>query len=523
MTHRHRLLTRREVLAASAALGASAMWPRFAGSSEPRFADYPFKLGVSSGFPTDHSVVLWTRLAPDPMAADGRGGMPAQDVTLRWELATDQGFRRIERHGKIIAGAVFAHSARVVVDHLQPARDYWYRFMVGDHVSGIARTRTLPAARRSPREFHMAIANCQHFEHAQWGALRHIARAAPELTLHLGDYIYEGATTPNRVRAHAGGNCVQLADYRRRYAQYQMEPVLQAAHAASPWISTWDDHEVGNDYSGIHSGRAEDPAAFFRRRTAAYQAYFEHLPLPPSAAPVDGAVALYTSRRIGTLADLYMLDQRQYRSAQACPQNGRAGGNRVGDDCVELQSEVRTMLGAAQESWFDAQLAQAKGRWNLLAQGTLFSHVDEQVGEGRRYATDNWNGYPAARRRVLDALQRRRASNPVIFSGDIHAFIAGDIGVAPDRPDSTPLATEIVSASISSDSRPQQQFDDWLKENPNLLLADGRYRGHVMVRLSPTQLRADLMALDDKDNPESTQRVLHALVIEAGTPKIQRA
>ncbi len=233
MMHRPRLLTRREVLAASAALGASAMWPRFAGSSEPRFADYPFKLGVSSGFPTDHSVVLWTRLAPDPMAADGLGGMPAQDVTLRWELATDQGFRRIERRGKIIAGAVFAHSARVVVDHLQPARDYWYRFMVGDHVSGIARTRTLPAARRSPREFHMAIANCQHFEHAQWGALRHIARAAPELTLHLGDYIYEGATTPNRVRAHAGGNCVQLADYRRRYAQYQMEPVLQAAHAAS--------------------------------------------------------------------------------------------------------------------------------------------------------------------------------------------------------------------------------------------------------------------------------------------------
>jgi alkaline phosphatase D len=181
------------------------------------------------------------------------------------------------------------------------------------------------------------------------------------------------------------------------------------------------------------------------------------------------------------------------------------------------------MLGRAQEAWLDARLAQARGRWNLLAQGTVFSHVDEQVGEGRRYTTDNWNGYPAARRRVLEALQTRRASNPVIFSGDIHAFIAGNIGVAPDRPDSAPLATEIVSTSISSDSRPQQQFDEWLKENPNLLLAEGRYRGYVALRLSPQRLQADLMALEDRDDPQSAQRVLQSLVVEAGMPKIQRA
>jgi alkaline phosphatase D len=316
---------------------------------------------------------------------------------------------------------------------------------------------------------------------------------------------------------------LQLADYRRRYAQYQLDPALQAAHLAGPWITTWDDHEVDNDYSGIYSGRAEDPAVFLKRRTAAYQAYFEHLPLPPSAAPVDGAVALYTSRRIGALADLYMLDQRQYRSAQACPQNGRAGGNRVGDDCVELQSESRTMLGAAQEAWFDSQLARARGRWNLLAQGTVFSHVDEQEGQGRRYTTDNWNGYPAARRRVLDSLKKSHARNPVIFSGDIHAFIAGNVGAVPEQPDSDPLATEIVATSISSDGRPPQQLDGWLKENPNLLLAEGRYRGYVALRLSPQRLQADLMALDDHDNPESTQRVLQSLVVEAGVPKLLRA
>jgi alkaline phosphatase D len=523
MKKSHPAHTRREVLAATLALGATAAWPRFTRAAAPYFAAYPFQLGVSSGFPTERSVVLWTRLAPDPLAADGLGGMPPENAPLRWELATDERFQRIERRGEIIATAAFAHSARVVVDHLRPAHDYWYRFIAGDHVSGTARTRTLPAANREPHEFRIAVANCQQLEHGQWAAYRHIARSGVDLTMHLGDYIYEGATTPNRVRAHVGGLCVQLADYRRRYAQYQLDPALQAAHAAGPWITTWDDHEVANDYSGIYSGRAEDPASFMKRRTAAYQAYFEHLPLPPGAAPIDGAVALYASRRIGTLADLYMLDQRQYRSAQACPQNGRAGGNRVGDDCAELQTESRTMLGAAQETWFDAQLSRGRGRWNLLAQGTVFSHVNEQSGEGRRYSTDNWNGYPAARRRVLGSLQRHHARNPVIFSGDIHAFIAGNIGAVPDQPDSAPLATEIVATSISSDAPPQRQFEDWLKKNPNLLLAESSYRGYAALRLSPQRLQVDLMALDDRDNPESTQRLLQSLVVEAGTPKLLRA
>ncbi|HMA11563.1 MAG TPA: alkaline phosphatase D family protein, partial [Steroidobacteraceae bacterium] len=456
-------------------------------------------------------------------AADGLGGMPAQDVPLRWELARDDGFRRILRKGEVRASAALAHSARVVVPGLDPAHDYFYRFIAGGEASATGRTRTLPAPHREPREFRLALACCQHLEHGQWAALRHIARAAPDLLVHVGDYIYEGAPTPNRVRAHVGGNCATLADYRRRYAQYRMDPALQAAHAASPWIATWDDHEVANDYSGIYSGRAEDPAVFLKRRGAAYQAYFENLPLPPSAMPVDGAVSLYASRRIGTLAGIFMLDQRQYRSAQACPAPGRAGGNRVADDCVDLRDESRTMLGAAQEAWLDAQLARASGRWNLLAQGTVFSPVDEQPGEGRRYATDNWNGYPAARQRVLDALQRHRVRNPVVLSGDIHAFIAGYLRAQPGRPDSAPLATEIVATSVSSDARPQQQFDDWLRENPDLLLAEGRYRGHVSLRLSPQRLQADLMALDNRDDPQSPQRVLQSLVVEAGRPALLRA
>jgi alkaline phosphatase D len=516
-------VTRRELLHATLGAGIAASWPFVILASTPRFAAYPFALGISSGYPTDRSIVLHTRLATDPLAPDGLAGMPPEDVPLRWELARDDRFRRIVASGEIAAQARLGHSARVEVLRLQPARDYFYRFIAGGEVSATGRTRTLPSPDREPRDFRMVLASCQHYEHGHWAAYRHIAASPPELLVHLGDYIYEGAATLNRIRAHAGGECHGLVEYRRRYAQYRSDPALQAAHAAVPWITTWDDHEVANDYSGVHSGRSQDPQLFFARRAAAYQAYFENLPLPPSAAPVDGTVALYTSRRIGHLANLFMLDQRQYRSAQPCPLPGRAGGNRIAEDCADLRDESRTMLGAAQETWLEEGISRAKdGRWNLLAQGTLVSYMDELSGEGRQFGGDSWNGYPAARRHLLDMLQRRRVLNPVIFTGDMHAFMAGNIGTVPGDPRSKPLATEIVATSVSSDPRPQQQLDGWTQENPNLLLADGRHRGYVSVRLSPRRLQADLMAVESRDDPASSQRILHSLIVESGRPELQR-
>lgn len=482
---------------------------------------FPFRLGVASGFPTARSVVLWTRLAPEPLAEDGLGGMPPEGVTVRWEVAGDQKFRRILQRGDVVASPAQAHSVRVQVSSLQPARDYWYRFIAGNEVSAIGRTRTLPATDREPREFRIAVANCQHYEHGQFAAFRHIAQGAPDLLLHLGDYIYEGATTPNRVRAHEGGLCRTLAEYRRRYAQYQMDPALQAAHAAAPWICTWDDHEVANDYSGIYSGRAEEPAVFAQRRAAAYQAYCEHLPLPPAVGSDPSNVLLYARRQIGSLADLHMLDQRQYRSAQACPLPGRAGGNRVAGDCADLRDATRTMLGATQEAWLNAGFAATRAHWNLLAQGTVFSKVDEEPGEGRRYGTDNWNGYPMARQRVLDSLQKHRVRNPVVLSGDIHAFVAGNVRAIPEQPDSALLATEIAATSVSSDPRPPQQFEEWRAENPDLLLAEGRWRGYALLRLSAQRLQADLMAIDDRDNASSGQHLLQSLVVESGVPELR--
>lgn len=256
-TGRRRILQAMAVLAGAAV--APGSWRDARAAGQPLPAD-PFRLGVASGFPTEHSTVLWTRLAPDP-ALPG-GGLPALDWPVDYELATDERFRRIAARGTAIASAQFAHSVHAEVAGLSPDREYFYRFMAGGHRSAVGRTRTLPAARSRVAGLRLAVACCQHYEQGYFSAYHHLASEAPDLVVHVGDYIYEGAATTNRARRHSSGNCRTLDDYRLRYAQYKSDAALQTAHAVAPWLLTWDDHEVANDYSGADSGRAEDPAVF---------------------------------------------------------------------------------------------------------------------------------------------------------------------------------------------------------------------------------------------------------------------
>jgi alkaline phosphatase D len=512
-------ISRRNVLQGMAAAGAASLLSRVRAAADWQIADNPFRLGVASGFPTDRTVVLWTRVAPDPLAPDG--GMPPMDVDVQWEIAADEQFTRGVLRGTTLAQSAFAHSARVEVAGLQPARHYWYRFMAGGQRSATGRTRTLPAAGSRVAELHLAVACCQHYEHGHYAALKHMANDAPDVIVHLGDYIYEGAPIHNRVRAHVGNLCRTLEDYRLRYSQYQLDPSLQAAHAAAPWLCTWDDHEVANDYSGLTSGRNEEPALFLARRTAAYQAYFEHLPLPPSAAPRGSETPIFARRRVGNLVAIHLLDQRQYRSPQACQQPGRAGGNRSSEKCIDLNLPDRTMLGTAQEAWFDQGLADP-ATWTFIAQGTVMSHLDEKSGEGRVYSTDSWSGYPAARARLLATLQQRRAANPVVLSGDLHAFLAGNINAVPEQLDTPAVAAEFVVSSISSDPRPQDQLNGWRAGNPNLQIAEGGH-GYLSLRVSPQRLHVDLIAIDNADDPSSSRHKLHSCVVEAGKPRIHVA
>jgi alkaline phosphatase D len=283
----------------------------------------PFTLGVASGDPTPTGTVLWTRLAPRPLDPDG--GMPARAVPVDWEVATGPRFRDVVRRGRIAATPALAHAVHVEVDGLDPGRHYWYRFRAGGHLSRIGRTRTCPDPRRPLGRLDLAFVSCQNFEKGYYTAYRHLAEDDLDVVLHLGDYIYENPPRRNLPRRHVGGEPADLPGYRVRHALYKTDRDLQAAHARHPFVATWDDHEVENDYAGRHPVEGGDPAAFLRRRAAAYRAYWEHMPL--RRPPRGPTMPLYRRLRFGDLVELNLLDTRQYRDDQPCDED--AGGGRV--------------------------------------------------------------------------------------------------------------------------------------------------------------------------------------------------
>src|SRR5512146_244217 len=270
------MLARRAFLERAMALGAAAFVQPLAGCAlaRPRFSSYPFTLGVASGAPRADGFVLWTRLAPRPLEG---GGMEAKAVEVDWEIAVDDSFSRIVRQGKAVAHPQSVHAVHVEVVGLEPAREYWYRFHAGGEPSAAARTRTAPAPGHGDERLHLALASCQQYEQGWFVGNRHLAREGVDVVAFVGDYIYESSWGNRHVRHHATGEPHTLDEYRARYAQYKTDADLQAAHACAPWIVTWDDHEVDNDYAGDQSEDL-DPD-FLARRAAAYRAFLEHLPV----------------------------------------------------------------------------------------------------------------------------------------------------------------------------------------------------------------------------------------------------
>jgi alkaline phosphatase D len=505
--------SRRTVLGAGLGLAAAQILAP-ARAAAITFADDPFTLGVASGYPEPNAAVLWTRLAPTPLAPGG--GVPAAPVAVDWEVGTDEQLRDVVRRGTVYATPDWAHSVHVEVTGLMPASDYWYRFTSGGAQSPVGRTRTAPARGSLPDRVTLAVASCQHYEQGHYAAYRAMASDAPQLILHLGDYIYEGRGL-DRVRSHDAPECHTLDDYRQRYAIYKSDPYLKAAHAAAPWMLVSDDHEVANDYAAEHSGQDDPPELFLARRAAAYQAYYEHLPLPRRLVPLAGRQRLYTTRSFGDLASVFMLDGRQYRSRQPC-----APGDLV-EPCAELYAPERTMLGGAQEQWLGRALAASTARWNLLGQQTVLAHFDQSGDGPRAYGADGWNGYPAARERLVEMLRAPGVANPVVLGGDIHAFLVNDVHAVATDQESPVIATELVTSSISSQQgQSQAVFDRWRAENPNVRLANSDYRGYVRVTVEAAQLHADLVAVDDVTRADSPTHVLASFDVESGKAGVAR-
>jgi alkaline phosphatase D len=490
--------------------------------ARPRFAANPFSLGVASGYPLPQGVVLWTRLAPVP-AAPG-GGLGPETIPVAWEIARDEQMRQVSASGTAYATAEWAHSVHVEVAGLEPGREYWYRFTAGDARSAIGRTRTAPGFAAQPKRLRLAFASCQHYEQGYFCAYRHMVADDPELILFLGDYIYESSWGQAHVRKHNATEPMTLDDYRARYGLYRGDADLQAAHAAAPWIVTWDDHEVENDYANDRSENLDHPEWFLARRAAAYKAFYEHMPMRREMLPFGPHARIYTRATFGTLASFFVLDDRQYRSPQACPRPGRGGSNSVDvADCRELPGAEREMLGREQSLWLNAGFAQSRAKWNILAQQTPMAQFDQKPGAGRIAWTDGWDGYPAARRRVFESLQSSRLSNPVVIAGDVHSFNVNELKPDFDDPASPVIASEFVGASVTSQAWSMERLAPMLPDNPHMKLVESRYRGYVRVELTPARWTADLRAMETVARADAGCSTLASFVVEDGRPGPQRA
>jgi alkaline phosphatase D len=517
--------SRRAVLRAAMALAAGAFAPGLAAQAPPRprirFTGDPFTLGVASGYPRPDRVSLWTRLAPAPL--EPAGGMPVERVDVEWEVASDERFAQVVARGRVRAVPDTAHSVHAEATGLAPGRWYHYRFRSGDAVSPTGRTRTADAPDADVRRLKLAIGSCQHFEQGWFSAYRHLADENLDLMLFLGDYIYEAGWGDDLVRRHATGTAFTLPAYRVLHAQYKTDPDLQRLHGQVPWLLAWDDHEVDNDYAADRSEHL-DPA-FLARRAAGYQAYFEHMALPRELWPHGPDMRLYAHADFGRLARIAMLDDRQYRSPQACPDPYKRGGSTdvIPADCPEVLDPSRTLLGREQEAWLEARLAESGRTWNVIGQQTLMARFPTpREGGGESVWTDGWDGYPHAREQVLAALERHRVPNPVVLGGDLHATVVADIHRTED-PRSPIVASEFVGTSISAQGSDRVTNPARLARNPHVHFADATRRGYVTCEFTPRRLDVAERVLDTVKSPTSRVETRNRFVVEAGRPGVKRA
>ncbi|MFH8565215.1 alkaline phosphatase D family protein [Streptomyces sp. NPDC017988] len=485
----------------------------------------PFTLGVASGDPLPSSVLLWTRLAPAPYQPGG--GLPKKRVTVHWELAHDARFRRVTRRGTTTAHPEFNHTVHVEVDHLEAGRAYYFRFRAGSWVSETGRTRTAPAPGSRPAALTLAAVSCQAYHDGYFTAYKHLAQDDVDVVFHLGDYLYEYAVnatggarnhTDRTLPAHYNKETQTLEDYRLRYALYKSDPDLRAAHAAHPFVVTWDDHETENNYADDIDENGNPPAEFLLRRAAAYRAYWENLPLRRPQLPKGPDAQLYRRLVWGRLAQFDILDTRQYRSDQAYGDKAHAPG-------PETDDPKRTITGATQERWLIDGWRRSRALWNVVPQQVTFSQRKLDLTAQAKLSMDAWDGYRASRERVLAGAKSAGLENLMVLTGDVHVGYAFDIKADFDDPASRTLGTEIVATSISSGKDGADKPANWetyTKANPHLKFYNGR-RGYVTVGLGRQSARADFKTVSSVTTPGAPIRTAASFVTEAGDPGLRPA
>lgn len=509
--------SRRKFLGSVSALAggiAAFSLPRFTGANSHESS--LFTLGVASGDPTAQSVVLWTRLAPDPLNG---GGMGSQPVEVRWEVATDPFMVNVVRAGMTVANPRRGHSVFVVANGLAPDSWYWYRFSARGEQSRIGRTRTFPARNVMPTRLRFALVSCQDYQAGYYAAYRDIIEQGVDFVLHVGDYIYEHGPSAAAVRQYNSPEVYSVEDYRNRYAQLRLDPQLQDAHAVYPFIVTWDDHEVDDNYADEIPEDSQAVGTFLQRRANAYQVYREMMPIRPRFRNDGPDFHLYRRLHFGRLAAFNLLDTRQYRSDQPC-----GGGYVIEQLCeanpgqIQVDAPNATMLGDTQEAWLFDGLRQSNAVWNVLAQQVMvmewdlggFSDAFWGIPGLNIYNADAWDGYRVARQRLLDFLATEQPANPIVLTGDIHSAWAANLQRDFGDTSSPIVGAELVCTSITSEfgdaNVPLVQAT--LAGNPHIKFFDGLYRGYTLCDVTPeiwtAQFRGVDRALPTLNNPGTT-------------------
>lgn len=470
--------------------------------------DYPFQLGVAAGDPASDGFVIWTRLAPEPLAL--HGGMPRVNVPVEWEVASDGGFRNIVAKGTELARPELAHSVHVELSGLQPNRPYYYRFMAAGERSLRGRARTLPAIGARVDAIKFGVAGCQHFEAGYFGAYRHLAKEDLAFVYHYGDFIYEYSSDyvfvdglPSRpVRKHAFRSLTDVNEFRLAYAQQLTDIDLQAARSVHAFLSSIDDHEIVNDWvSDIANWKmgldgndpdAAPPEVFMLKKQAAMQAWYEHMPVRRALLPRGGMVALNRELQVGDLLSMQLLDTRQYRDDQPC-------GDGFKPACPDVFAKNAQVLGAAQEKWLADKMKKGGAVWNGLAQQITMMSLDRQrdMDDKRKILNlDSWAAYEAPRERMLQRMAG--LGNCVVLTGDEHQNFCGDLVLKDKVVGAEFVATSISSGGDGSDKR--AGTDQWLSRNPELKFANDQ-RGYLICDVNRDAWQSHFRVVDKVSTP----------------------
>lgn len=509
------IISRRAVVAGALLIGAPAIL-----RAQQLFSAYPFRLGVAAGDPAPDGFVIWTRLAPDPLAE--HGGMPMAPLDVDWQVARDPAMRDVVAKGVAVARPEFGHAVHVEVAGLEPARPYWYRFMIGRERSARGTARTLPRVGASMDRLRFAVAGCQNYQDGFFTAYRHLAAEEHDFVFHYGDYIYEGRSSPvsfgydglqrRFVRAHEGQLLFGLDDYRRRYAQYKLDPDLQAAHAASAWFATFDDHEVENNWVGLQDQEGSPPEAFALRRAMALQAWYEHLPVRRASLPGVAGITAYRRAKVGNLLDLHLLDTRTFRSDQPCDDGFKPV-------CAGVRSAEAQVIGETQERWLQANLSERRARWNAIAQQVMVMPLDRRTGDEPQPIRnmDSWGAYDAPRERLLRQLT---GHNAVVLTGDEHQTFAGQLRTRSGTGDA--VAVELVTTSISSGGDGVDRragADSLMAHNPYLKFTGDR-RGYSICDVTPERWETQFRVVRSVSTPDAPIDTLARATVPAGEPTL---